>query len=371
MTRGSWAVPAQALPDAPRNIGQVAADMDRPRPAMQAQLRDVLILTASTGGGHDSVAVALREAVRELAPEVGVRVLDPLSGPTSNGPLSPGRWYDATVAHAPWLWGLFYRATNHAWAVRLGMAAGAPLWARRLRAAIESERPGIVVAVHPVCARLAAGILRTVPAAPPLHWVVTDLVTIHRCWACDAVGVFYVATSAASEALIAMGIARERIHLTGLPVRASFARAPHAPAGGAAPRVLVLGGGRASRRVEKVARALVASRLPLRLVVVCGRNARLRRRLARAVDARATVLGWRDDIAALMRWSSVVITKGGPSTLAEALSQARPVVIYQALPGQEGGNVTLIERSGAGCYIPDVDALARAVAARPRALPTA
>src|SRR5947207_1281216 len=85
------------------------------------------------------------------------------------------------------------------------------------------------------------GILRTVPNAPPLHCVVTDLVTIHRCWACDAADAFYVATSAASEALIAMGIARERIHLTGLPVRASFARAPHAPAGRAAPRVLVLG----------------------------------------------------------------------------------------------------------------------------------
>jgi 1,2-diacylglycerol 3-beta-galactosyltransferase len=340
--------------------------MNRPGSAMQAQVRDILILTASTGGGHDSVAVALQEALGELAPEVGVRVLDPLSGRIRNGPLSAGRWYDATVAHAPWLWGLFYHATNNAWAVRLGMAAGALLWARRLRSALQTARPGLVVAVHPVCTRLAAGILRTVPAAPPLHCVVSDLVTIHRCWADDAVDAFYVATSEACDALIAMGIPRERIHLTGLPLRASFAQAPHAPAGGAAPRVLLLGGGRPSRRMERVARALVASRLPLRLVVVCGRNTRLRRRLARAVGARATVLGWREDIAALMRWSSVVITKGGPTTLAEALSQARPVVIYQVLPGQEGGNVTLVAGTGSGCYIPDVDALVRAVAARTR-----
>jgi 1,2-diacylglycerol 3-beta-galactosyltransferase len=104
----------------------------------------------------------------------------------------------------------------------------------------------------------------------------------------------------------------------------------------------------------------------LRLVVVCGRNTRLRRRLARAVGARATVLGWREDIAALMRWSSVVITKGGPTTLAEALSQARPVVIYQVLPGQEGGNVRLVAGTGSGCYIPDVDALVRAATARTR-----
>ena len=100
---------------------------------MAAQSRGILILTSSTGGGHDSVAAALQEALHALAPEVSVRILDPLSGKRSDGPLSPGRWYDAMVAHAPWLWGLCYHATDNARAVRLGMAAGALLWARRLR----------------------------------------------------------------------------------------------------------------------------------------------------------------------------------------------------------------------------------------------
>ncbi|HET8629609.1 MAG TPA: glycosyltransferase [Thermomicrobiales bacterium] len=328
---------------------------DRSRPA--GAPGGVLILTAATGGGHDSVAAALREALHGLAPAVGVRVLDPLAGP-----LSPGRWYDATVAHAPWLWGLFYRATDNGLAVRLGAAAGALLWARRLRAVIETERPALVVAVHPLCARLAAGVLRATPGAPSLHCVVTDLVTFHRCWACDGVAAFYVATPEARDALAALGVPRGRVRVTGLPVRAAFGRAARPPAGDAPPRVLLLGGGCPSRQVERVARALAASPRPPRLVVVCGRNARLRRRLARALGPRATVLGWRDDIAALMRWSTLVVARGGPTTLAEALSQARPVVIYQALPGQEAGNVALAEQTGVGRYIPDVAALARAVA---------
>src|SRR5436309_1627471 len=81
---------------------------------VQPRPRGVLILTSSTGAGHDSVAAALQEAVHELAPEVGVRVLDPFAGKGDDGPLSPGRWYGATVAHAPWLWGLCYHATNNA-----------------------------------------------------------------------------------------------------------------------------------------------------------------------------------------------------------------------------------------------------------------
>ncbi len=346
-------------------------DDTRRHPARQASCSDVLILTSSTGGGHDSVAAALRDAWHALAPTAGVRILDPLSSGRRDGFWSPGRWYDAAVAHAPWLWGLFYHATNNAWAVRLGMAGGALLWARRLRSAVLTERPGLVVSVHPLCTHLAAAVLRTVPDAPPLHCVVTDLVTIHRCWACDAAEAFYVATPEARDALVALGIPRERLHMTGLPLRASFARTPRIAADAAIPRVLLLGGGRPSRRMEQVARALAASRRPVRLVVVCGRNARLRRRLTHALGTRATVLGWCDDraIATLMRWSSVVVSKGGPTTLAEALSQERPVAIYQALPGQEQGNVTLVRRLGAGRYVPHAMALVRAVTLCPCAQP--
>lgn len=344
--------------------------MNRSRPAVEAAFEDILILTSSTGAGHDIVAGALQEAIHELAPEVGVRVFDALCDKSHTGPLSPGRWYDATVEYASWLWRLFYRATNTEWAVRLGMAAGGLLWSRRLSAVLRTQRPKMVVSVHPLCTRLAAGILRTMPNSPPLHCVVTDLVTIHRCWVCDEVVAFYVATSDASAAVAALGIPRERIHVTGLPLRASFAQTPQPLPHDDTARVLLLGSGRPSRRIEHVARALVASGLPLRLIVVCGRNARLQQRLTRMLGARATVLGWRDDIAALMRWSSVVVTKGGPTAVAEALSQARPVVIFQVLEDQETGNAALVERAGSGCYLPDVDALVRASAAWPQGLPS-
>lgn len=331
------------------------------RASLTMESMNVLILTTSTGGGHDSVAVALQEALQAQAPQARVLIFDPLSGTPRQAPLSPGRWYDALVAWAPWAWGLFYRATNNAGAVRLGMAASALLWARRLRAVIQAERPGLVVSVHPLCTQLAAAVLSALPSAPPLHCIVTDLVTIHRCWACAAVDDFYVATAEARDALTAMGIPCEHIHVSGLPLRTSFAQAPRAPLDGVVPRVLILGGGSPSRRLAQVARALVATRLPLQLVVVCGRNAHLRRYLAHAVGTHATVLGWHDDMAALMRWSSIVVTRAGPTTVAEALSQARPVVIYQALSGQEDGNIALVKKTGSGCYVPDIDALVRAV----------
>src|SRR5918912_2173342 len=63
-----------------------------------------------------------------------------------------------------------------------------------------------------------------------------------------------------------------------------------------------------------------------------------------------------------MRASDVVVTKAGSATLAEAFSQARPVVTYQALPGQEEGNVALLEREGLGRHVADMAVLPAAIA---------
>jgi UDP-N-acetylglucosamine:LPS N-acetylglucosamine transferase len=235
------------------------------------------------------------------------------------------------------------------------------LWGQQLRAALLAGRPDLVVSVHPLCARLAAGVLRAVPDPPPHHCVVTDLVSVHRCWAAPGVAAFYVATSQAAAALVAAGIPAARIHVTGMPVRCGFTLPPSAPPRGPQIAVLLLGGGRATSGLERAARTLLAGRLPLRLVVVCGRNERLRRRLAARGHGDATVLGWRDDVAALMRASNVVVTKAGSATLAEAFSQARPALTYQALPGQEEGNVVLLEQEGLGRHVADVAALPAAI----------
>jgi 1,2-diacylglycerol 3-beta-galactosyltransferase len=340
--------------------GESAATPVVPRGSAPAT---VLLLTASTGAGHTSTAAALADALQAALPAARVRVCNALHREAGDALLRADRWYDLVIAQAPRLWEWFFHLTNHEGAVRLGTAVAALLWGPRLRATLKAERPDLVVSLHPLCARLAAHVLCRMPHPPPHHCVVTDLVTVHRCWAAAGVGAFYVATPHAAAALSAAGIPPERIHLTGLPVRRAFAVPASAPPRHADLAVLLLGGGRATRTLEQACHALLAGRLPLRLVVVCGRNERLRRRLVARVGGRARVLGWRDDVAALMRASDVVATKAGSATLAEAFSQARPVVIYQVLPGQEEGNVALLEQEGLGRHVTDMALLPAAVAA--------
>jgi len=325
----------------------------------------VLILSAPTGAGHDSTADAVAGALRASIPRARILVRNPLWR-TAIDPLEVGRMYDLVVGRAPRLWGWFYYLSNNRWGVWLGATVMAALWGRRLRASIRVARPDIVVSVHPLCARLAADVLRRAGHPAPHHCVVTDLASIHRCWASPRVDAFYAATPQAAAALELHGIPAGRIRVTGLPLRRAFAASPFNPDirdDGPTPRVAVLDGGRATRALERAARALLAADPPLRVTIVCGGNTRLRRRLRRIAAGRATVLGWCDDVAGLMRASDVVVTKAGSVTLAEAWSQGRPVLVYHVFPGQEDGNVALLERGGGGggLYVPVVEALPAAV----------
>ncbi len=321
----------------------------------------VLVLTASTGAGHDSTAEALSDALGATLPRARVLVRDPLGARAARSS-AVGWWYDLVAARAPRLWGWLYRLSNNRGGVWLGAVIVAALYGRRLRATIRTMRPDLIISVHPLCARLAAHSLQGARRRTPHHCVVTDLASVHRYWAVDDIAVFYAATPAAA-ALASHGIPRGRIRVTGLPLRRAFAAPPRATAlqGDVVPRVVVLDGGRATRALERAVRALLVPGAPLRVTVICGDNKRLRRRLTAMTAGRATVLGRCDDVAGLMRASSVVVTKAGSATLAEAWSQARPTLVYRVLPGQEEGNVALLNHHRRGWSVPVVDDLPAAV----------
>ena len=94
--------------------------------------------------------------------------------------------------------------------------------------------------------------------------------------------------------------------------------------------------------------------LPARLVVVCGRNEKLRAELAaERWQIPVDVLGFVDNLHEIMAAADVLVTKGGPGSVIEGCLSGLPILIYDYLPGQEIGNVELVERTGAGRYVPE------------------
>ena len=101
------------------------------------------------------------------------------------------------------------------------------------------------------------------------------------------------------------------------------------------------------------AEAIDTSGLDLALIIVCGRNKRLKARLeGRKWENPTLIYGCTRDMPDFMRASDFIVTKAGPGTIAEALNAQLPIILYSKLPGQEDGNVTFVQEEGAGVWAP-------------------
>jgi processive 1,2-diacylglycerol beta-glucosyltransferase len=120
------------------------------------------------------------------------------------------------------------------------------------------------------------------------------------------------------------------------------------------------GSPRSFRNIARLAQLDIAAQM----VVICGRNERLRGRIQRlktAMPLRA--IGFVTHVAELMRSADVLVTKAGGLTLAEAFCSGVAVVVHDVLPGQEAGNLALLLKEQAAEYASDPAALASIVGA--------
>jgi len=319
-----------------------------------------LFLYSETGEGHRRVALAAAEGLRDRFGE-GAQV----------------ELVDALTACAPWP---FCRLP--AWYGRMLWAGGRPYGAgfrlldgrRRSRAAsrflwplvrpaagrLLAEHPAdVVVAFHPL---LVHTICQVLACSVPLVAVGTDLVVMHAFWADPAVRRYLVATEAARVQLLRHGVDQARVDVTGLPVGRRFVevagqgrRAVRERLGldPERPLVLVMGGGAGFGPLARVAGALADARLPAQVTILTGRNERLRVRLAKTLGhTQVRVEGFVDGAHAWMRAADLLVTKAGPSTLAESMTLGLPMLLWGAIPAQETPNVRLVVDGGAGVWVP-------------------
>ena len=135
--------------------------------------------------------------------------------------------------------------------------------------------------------------------------MITDLVEFHLGWMSPRSDLTVVPTEGARREVLAAGVPEERVQLLGLPVDLRFR--PPAPGEKAALRrrfgldqkrftILVSGGGEGSGKLLTQVRALAGRQSgDWQLIVVCGRNEKLQRRLSRVhFRIPARVLGFVD-----------------------------------------------------------------------------
>ena len=239
--------------------------------------------------------------------------------------------------------------------------------ATNLRSLIERERPDAVVCTHAFPCGAMAEYKALYSDSPPVLAIVTDF-AVHNFWIHESIDAYCVATSAMQDALAARGVNRERVLVSGIPVRREFAVAVPDQRSLRErldlPRdrnlVLFMGGGLGIAPIERMLAALRDVRSPVAAVVIAGRNARIGRRLMEAaerVEYPVRALRFVDNVYDYMHAADVLVTKPGGLTTSEALVARIPIVLCKPLPGQEERNARVLVGSGAAVRA-RVDALA-------------
>ena len=320
----------------------------------------ILILHATAGSGHRRAAQALEAAFRELEPRAHVRTLDTLHFGSRLFRTGYTPTYDTLVGRVPRVWGLLYKSLEqpriHRGTTPLRHALDR-INVRSLVRFIERERPTAVVCTHFLPLEALAPRRRRGALAAPLSCVITDF-TAHPFWAIEGIDRSFVATAAVREELASWGVAWERIAVTGIPIDPRFSQGPldrteartHLQTAPDRPTVLLMGGGNGVGPLASLAEQLVHLPAAPQLLVVCGRNARLRMRMravAESAPGRVRTFGFTDQIPALLSAADVIVTKAGGLTCSESLAMGTPMVVFRPTPGQEERNSTALSVAGA------------------------
>ncbi len=320
-----------------------------------------LLLISDTGGGHRSAANALTAALEETkSPNTYEPRIEDVAAHCSFPLTQLGLGYSMALRYAPPIYGALYHATNGRRRYKALVRFCEPLYRERLRDLFIDYQPDVIVSVHPLLNHAA---LRARGDAQlqhvPVVTVITDLGKVHESWLVPEADAVVVPAREVYQRALSRGVPPTRLRLLGHPIHPNFDDVTGSKAdlraqlglSTDAPVVMLMAGGEGGGKLLSTALALARARLPIELVVVCGRNEPLAQKLGELSAMLPTpthVLGFTDKIPEYFRAVDLLVTKAGPGTLAEANAAQLPVVVYDFVPGQERGNVDFVRRNGLG-----------------------
>src|SRR5579859_7871699 len=328
----------------------------------------ILILMAEAGFGHRSAAQAIAAALQEDYDEdCIVEVVNPLDDERTPTFLRNTQIdYDKNVREAPNLYKLGYDVSDTALAATALEGAYTLLLLETLRDLIKTRQPDVIISTYQAYLAPLSAVFALTKRHIPLITVVTDWTTVHRWWFNKVSDLCLVPTQTAYDLALKEGMPAQKLKIVGIPVHPRFSSETRDRAEILAelgwqvylPTILVVGGTRV-RNLPDVLRVLNHSGFRLQLAVVAGGDDDLHRQLLDTEWHQPThIYGYVDNMPVLMRAADCVVCKAGGLVLSEALACGLPILLVDAIQGQETGNADYILQNGAGEFAHDpVEAL--------------
>ncbi len=318
---------------------------------------DALILSCSTGGGHNAAGLAIMEELEKRGHRV--TMFDPyiLAGESLSEKV--GNSYIKIAQNAPRLFGVVYKLGDE----YRRLPIHSPVYAlnkmmlRKMHAYLEQNHFDVVLMPHVYPGEILTYMKDKGLTVPKLIFVATDYVCIPFTEETDC-DYYIIPSNELAQDFIRRGIPAEKLVPAGIPVKGAFSenisREEAIDALGLEPdkRYLLLSGGsigagRIGETISALCRYLRAHQ-DYRLIAICGSNQKLLNRLKSEYGGNPQVIliTSTDNMALYMKACDVFLSKPGGLSSTEAAVSGTPLIHISPIPGCETLNMRFFEQHG-------------------------
>lgn len=341
--------------------------------------KKVLIMSASTGGGHNRAARAIKEELESRTignMSIECEIVDSLKLVNNTMDKVISRGYEKSALYTPKAYGSVYRFSETTIASKNEFKTNplTSLMARKFKHLLNESTPDLIIGTHPFpmialstlkknnnihsLSRSESFYKSTKVDIPPMISVLTDYTT-HSTWIQNEIDYYIVGHEYVKELLVYEGVDSEKVKAFGIPVEKSFLshrdRETVLTELGLSPEkltVLLMGGSFGAGNIKETLEDLISIDRDFQILVITGRNEHLKDKLSKMLDStihnkNICLLGYTNKMNDILASIDVLISKPGGLTTTEALLNDVPMIVPYFIPGQEEENLDFLTNCGA------------------------
>lgn len=344
-------------------------------------VKKILIMSASTGGGHNRAARAIKEELERKTIDgmpVECEIIDSLKLVNNTMDKIISRGYEKSAIYTPKAYGRVYRMSEANLLSKNEFKGNllTSYMCQKFKKLLLESNPDLIIGTHPF-PMIALSTLKkshdeyttntltdsfhrssNKVDVPPMISVLTDYTT-HSTWIQNEIDYYIVGHEYVKELLIFEGVDSEKIKPFGIPVEKSFLSHKDKEVVlaelGLSPdklTVLLMGGSFGAGNIKETLDELLEIDRDFQILVVTGRNESLKEKIDKKINSTehnktVCVLGFTDKMNDILASVDVLITKPGGLTTTEALLKDVPMIVPYYIPGQEEENLDFLSNCGA------------------------
>lgn len=328
--------------------------------------KNILVVTASMGSGHNKAANAVAEAIKRKYPVNKINVIDFMSTETAYFNSLVKDIYLKMLDHTPSVYEFFYKFTSDSTKGSTIQSVFAHAMKKDMRELIKKYEADMVICTHPFPCAAASYLKQTGEINIPLITVMTDF-CIHQFWLYKNIDIYFTANDLLKKEMVNQGLLEERIFVTGIPVGYNF-RVDYNRDDLLAkfklekdkPVALIMGGGLGLGGVKNALCQLERLKKDIQILVITGANVALWSEMneyAQHSKHKIFVWGYSHNIQEFMSVATFLISKPGALTISEALTRELPMILHDPIPGPEVDNAKFVSDNGAAIWVKHQDTL--------------